>query len=133
MGRLPEVIVVNEDKEIIEKMKNKLARQQEKYEKINDIGIILTNVATPGLAASLLSPFDIEGPIVEVICGIALIAGITMKSIAKNRLDRINAIKTDGTSEYKELNLSVDEKDKKNLLEVIEKIKCQRQTKGYGR
>lgn len=122
MEKVPGSIVVKEKKEDINKLKEKLAKKEKIFGVLNDVGTAITTFATPTLVGSLLSPFDFDGPVVEIISGVVLLVGIGLKSISKAQLNKIKAMKANGDGSYQEMKFEIDDKDKNNLIEAIAKI-----------
>ena len=99
----PDVMAVSESRSDVEKMKEKLARKEKTCRTINKVGTVLTTIGSPALVASLISPFDFEGPVVEIISGIVLVAGTLMKKFSGDELEEIEAIKTQGEYHYQKV------------------------------
>ena len=118
---LPEALVISESKENTEKIKSALEKKEEFYVKLNKTGNVLTTVGKPVLIGSLLSPFDFEGPIIEIASALTLSIGIIIKAIAKNELKEINAIKTNG-EKYQDVEYDIDEKVEKEIQEILDTI-----------
>ena len=87
MNNNPEVIVIKEKRENVDKMKQELAKKEKQYTTLKNVGEALSAFGTPVLIGSLLSPFDFDGPIIEIVSGVVLIAGTIMKKVAQNELD----------------------------------------------
>ena len=100
----PDVIAVNEKRSDVEKMKEKLAKKEKTCRTINKVGTVLTTIGSPSLVASLISPFDFEGPVVEIISGIVLVAGTLMKKFSGDELEEIEAIKYYMESKFENIN-----------------------------
>ena len=96
MENNPSVIIIEEDKKTINEMEKKLASQKTLYEFLNGVGIFLTASNAPAFILSMLSPFDFEGPMLEMLTGMIMTTGIVLKTISKNKLKEIEAISTDG-------------------------------------
>ena len=118
---LPETLVISESKETTEKIKSALEKKEEFYVKLNRTGNVLTTVGKPVLIGSLLSPFDFEGPIIEIASALTLSIGIIIKAIAKNELKEIKAIKTNG-ERYQDVQYDIDEKVEKEIQEILDTI-----------
>lgn len=118
---LPETLVISESKETTEKIKSALEKKEEFYVKLNRTGNVLTTVGKPVLIGSLLSPFDFEGPIIEIASAVTLSIGIIIKAIAKNELKEIKAIKTNG-ERYQDVQYDIDEKVEKEIQEILDTI-----------
>lgn len=125
---LPEALVISESKENTEKIKSALEKKEEFYVKLNKTGNVLTTVGKPVLIGSLLSPFDFEGPIIEIASALTLSIGIIIKAIAKNELKEINAIKTNG-EKYQDVEYDIDEKVEKEIQEILDTINKRKSSK----
>ena len=125
---LPEALVISESKENTEKIKSALEKKEEFYVKLNKTGNVLTTVGKPVLIGSLLSPFDFEGPIIEIASALSLSIGIIIKAIAKNELKEINAIKTNG-EKYQDVEYDIDEKVEKEIQEILDTINKRKSSK----
>ena len=99
----PDVVVVSESRSDAEKMKEALARKEKTCRTINKVGVVLTTIGSPTLVASLVSPFDFDGPIIEIVSGIVLIIGTLMKKFSGDELEEIEAIKTQGEYHYQKV------------------------------
>ena len=58
MNNNPEVIVIKEKRENVDKMKQELAKKEKQYTTLKNVGEALSAFGTPVLIGSLLSPFD---------------------------------------------------------------------------
>lgn len=125
---LPETLVISESKENTEKIKSALEKKEEFYVKLNKTGNVLTTVGKPVLIGSLLSPFDFEGPIIEIASAVTLSIGIIIKTIAKNELKEIKAIKTNG-EKYQDVQDDIDEKVEKEIQEILDTISKRKSSK----
>ena len=125
---LPETLVVSESRENTEKIKSALEKKEEFYVKLNKTGNVLTTVGKPVLIGSILSPFDFEGPIIEIASALTLSIGIIIKTIAKNELKEIKAIKTNG-ERYQDVQYDIDEKGEKEILEILDTINKKKSNK----
>lgn len=122
MNEIPQTVVVTEDKEDIKKMQDSLSKKEEKYLSLYKTGNALKTFGTPVLIASLLSPFDIEGPLIEIVSGVTLAVGAILTTVAKNELEEIKAIKANGTADYQNISYKLDKKDEEDLANVVNKI-----------
>lgn len=125
---LPETLVISESKGNTEKIKSVLEKREEFYVKLNKTGNVLTTVGKPVLIGSLLSPFDFEGPIIEITSAVTLSIGIIIKAIAKNELKEINAIKTNG-ERCQDVEYDIDEKVEKEIQEILDTINKRKSSK----
>lgn len=116
-----DAVVVSESKDDIKRLSEELANRKNKYEKMYKVGSLLTTIGEPALAVTLLSPFDIEGPVAEIVSAVAIAAGIIMKNISQNKLEKIDAIITTGNDSGEKMSIKVDEKDVNNLKIIFDK------------
>lgn len=112
-------VVIEEDRENIKKIEN-YCKKKKNIELLGKVGNSLTKVGSPVLIGSVLSPFDFEGPIIEIISGVIVLCGIIMKEVSKSKLEKIKAINTDGVS-YTKHKLDEDDAEiaKDNLCKII--------------
>lgn len=133
----PDGIYLYEDRSTVEKMREELIKKEKTFKTINKIGNILTIIGSPVLVGSLVSPFDIEGPLIEIISAVVLVVGTLMKKVSADELEEIEAIKTNGEYHYKKINSNLDKEDIENIKKTFEQIKVKAQTKnnkkGFGR
>ena len=96
------IIVIDSTKEKNEKLKNK-------WSKINKKANELTSLASSGFIISMLSPFDFDGPIIEVVTAAVAAVGFVMKKVSENQLDKL----ANNSSKL------IDDNDKENLLNIF--------------
>ena len=65
-------IIVDSNKEEIEKLR-------EKWVSINKVSTTVSSLATSGFKVSLLSPFDFEGPVIEIVTAVVAAVGFVGK------------------------------------------------------
>lgn len=99
------VIIINSDKEKINKLK-------EKWQKVKINGEKLEKISTSGFVVSMLSPFDFEGPMIELITIIIAVVGFVMKRKATNELGKIDVCD----------HIEMDEMDKEVLIRTTDNI-----------
>ena len=114
----PRVLVVNETKENIDKMTKELEKKKKAFEILGNTGKTITNVSKPAFIGSLLSPFDIEGPLIEIISGVALVAGYAMEKFSKINIEKIDSIMTNGDNSHK---VSLEQEDVSRISDAISK------------
>lgn len=122
MKDLPETLVINESKEDVSKMKEALAAKEKFYIKLNKVGNSLTTLSQPVFIASILSPFDFEGPLIEIISAVTLGIGALTKVIAKGKLENIEAIRTNGTANYTKVSFKVDAASEEDMKTALNRI-----------
>lgn len=126
----PDVVVVSESRSDAEKMKEALARKEKTCRTINKVGTVLTTIGSPALVASLISPFDFDGPIIEIISGIVLIVGTLMKKFSGDELEEIEAIKTQGEYHYQKVSSKIDDQDMRDIQTTFERLREKKANKG---
>ena len=105
-------IVIDSDQDKIEKLKKK-------WTTINKVSSTISGVASSGFVVSLLSPFDFDGPIVEIVTAVVALVGFLGKMISKYRLEQLKDKEDSKNLET----LNIDEEDKKTLLTLSENVK----------
>ena len=93
METYPDGIYLYESRDSVEKMKEELAKKEKNFQTMQKIGNVLTQIGSPVLVGSLVSPFDIEGPTVEIISGVVLVVGTIMKKVSKDELEKLEVTK----------------------------------------
>lgn len=129
----PDVIAVNEKRSDVEKMKEKLAKKEKTCRTINKVGTVLTTIGSPALVTSLISPFDFDGPIIEIISGIILVVGTLMKKFSGDELKEIEAIKSKGEYHYERVSSNIDDEDMQNIKTTFEHLREKTSNKGRAR
>ena len=129
MNEYPNTLVIKEKKSTINDMKAKAAKKEQFYSKIYKIGKDLSSTSTPILVGSLLSPFDFEGPLIEMVSAVTLSIGLMMKPIGKNGLEESKAVLTNGGSTYSKTSNLMTEDEEKRLSNLIETIKANKKEK----
>ena len=129
MNEYPNTLVIKENKNTINDMKAKAAKKEQFYSKIYKIGKDLSSTSTPILIGSLLSPFDFEGPLIEIVSAVTLGIGLIMKSVGKTGLEESKAILTNGSSTYSKASKLMTEEEEIRLSNLIETIKANKKEK----
>ena len=93
---------------VIESSKEKNEKLKKRWTTVNEISNSLTGISTSGFVVSLLSPFDFEGPVIEMITAALAGIGFVMKKVSESKLEKLN---------IKDL---LDDVDKKTLVTVTE-------------
>ena len=86
----------------------------EKWKKVEKRGKLLFEIGMSGVIITVLSPFDFEGPIAEILTAIIAVIGFTMKTTAKNKLSNYN----DDVINKQELNQTADK-----VADAVKKLK----------
>ena len=133
METYPDGIYLYESRDSVEKMKEELAKKEKNFQTMQKIGNVLTKIGSPVLVGSLVSPFDIEGPTVEIISAVVLVVGTIMKKVSKDELEKLEAIKTNGEYHSSKITHNVDDEDLKNIRETFERIREKSKNKGISR
>lgn len=129
MNEYPNTLVIKENKNTINDMKAKAAKKEQFYSKIYKVGKNLSSASTPILIGSLLSPFDFEGPLIEIVSAVTLGIGLIMKSVGKTGLEESKAILTNGSSTYSKASNLMTEEEETRLSNLIETIKANKKEK----
>lgn len=132
MSQYPDTLMVSENRSDVKKMKEELQKKEKTYRTINKVGTALTTIGSPVLVGSLVSPFDIEGPLVEIISGIVLVIGTLMKKFSADELEEIEAIKNNGEYHYQKVSSHIDDEDMENIRSTFEAIKEKAQKRKNG-
>ena len=72
---------------------NRLLR---KYKDMKLVGDILLGIGGTGFVGSVLSPFDFEGPVIEILTGIIALVGLILKKVGENNLADLHGVETGG-------------------------------------
>ena len=76
-------IVIDSDKEELEK-------QKKKWEKVREIGNTAFKISSSGFIITMLSPFDFEGPVAEILTAVGAAGGFIAKKVADSKLKELN-------------------------------------------
>ena len=88
-----------------------------KYKDMKLVGDILLGIGGTGFIGSVLSPFDFEGPIVEILTGMIAIIGIVLKKVGESRLADLHGVETtnwkaDDKKELEDIKKNIEETTK---------------------
>ena len=86
-------------------------KEIKKWKRYRNIGDGILKFGSAGFIGSVLSPFDFEGPIVEIVTAIVAIVGFILKKTGESHLEEL-----EGTSS------SWNENDKKELDNIKKNI-----------
>ena len=91
-----------------------------KYKDMKLTGDILLGIGGTGFIGSVLSPFDFEGPVIEILTGILALIGLILKKVGESRLADLYGVETTNwkADDKKEL-----EDVKKNIEETTKQRK----------
>ena len=95
-------------------MENKEEIDITKWKKNEKRGKVLFEIGMSGVIITVLSPFDFEGPVAEILTAIIAVIGFTMKTTAKNKLSNYN----DDVINKQELNQTADK-----VADAVKKLK----------
>ena len=129
MGTYPDGIYFYESREDVNKMKEELQKKEKTFTTMNKVGNLLTQIGSPVLVGSLVSPFDIEGPVIEIISGIVLIVGTIMKKISLDELEKLEAVKSNGVVGSTKITSNIDQVDIDNIRKTFDEIRFKSQNK----
>lgn len=111
-------VVINEERENAKKIEE-YCKKKRKLEMINKVGDNMVKYGNPILIGSVLSPFDFDGPIIEIVSGVVVLTGIVAKKVSNAQLKKLEAINTNGST-YEVHKMSVE--DENNIKESIKNI-----------
>ena len=97
---------------VLDSTKEKNEELIKKWSKINKKSNEITSLASSGFIVSLLSPFDFEGPTLEIITAVVAAVGFIMKKTSEYKLNKLN--NTDSKI--------LDEQDRGNLLTIFSNL-----------
>lgn len=123
MGTYPDGIYLYEDREDVNKMKEELIKKEKTFTTMNKVGNLLTQIGSPVFVGSLVSPFDIEGPTIEIISAVVLVVGTLMKKISLDELEKLEAIKNNGVVGSSKLTSNFDQQDIENIRKTFDDIR----------
>lgn len=101
----PGVVVIDSSREKNEKLKKKWAN-------VNKASSEVTKLASSGFFVSLLSPFDFDGPIVEIVTAVVAAVGFVLKKVSDFKLSKLD-------NETKKI---IDEADKNTLNTIVNNV-----------
>ena len=99
------VLVIDADKEKIEKLKKR-------WSTVNKVSNVALTLSSSGFIVSLLSPFDFEGPVIEIVTAVLAGVGLVMKKVSEVKLNKLEG----------QAGEMVDNDDKKTLINITENI-----------
>ena len=129
MSEFPDAIVVTEKKENVKTMKEKAQTSKTVFECIYEAGDGITKVASKALIISLFSPFDFEGPVIEIVSAVATGIGLLTKIVGKTGIKISNRILTNGSYKSEEISDVVTKEDEAKISNLVETIKAKREAK----
>lgn len=129
MNEFPDALVVTEKKENVKTMKEKAQTSKTVFECIYEAGDGITKVGSKALIISLLSPFDFEGPVIEIVSAVATGIGLLTKIVGKTGIKISNKLLTNGSDKSEEVSDVVTKEDEAKISNLVETIKAKREAK----
>lgn len=97
---------------VIDSTKEKNDKLKERWKKINEFSRNLNKTSTTGFIISMLSPFDFEGPVIEIITAAVAGVSLALKKISESKLAAL------GEDKF----AVVDDEDKDSIQKISENI-----------
>ena len=91
---------------VIDSTKEKNEELKKKWSKINKVSETLTSISSSGFIISLLSPFDFEGPVIEIVTAATAAVGFILKKVSESKLDKLEDNILDNTDKDTLLTIS---------------------------
>ena len=129
MSEFPNAVVVTEKKENVKTMKEKAQTSETVFECIYEAGNGITKVGSKALIISLFSPFDFEGPVIEIVSAVTTGIGLLAKIVGKTGIKISNRILTTGSDKSEEISDVVTKEDEAKISNLVETIKAKREAK----
>ncbi len=129
MNEFPDTLVVTEKKETVKTMKEKAQTSKTVFECIYEAGDGITKFGSKALIISLLSPFDFEGPVIEIICAVATGIGLLSKLVGKTGSRISDKILTNGNDKVEEVKEVITKEDEAKISNLVETIKAKKEAK----
>lgn len=129
MNEFPNAVVVTEKKENVKTMKEKAQTSKTVFECIYEAGDGITKVGSKVLIISLLSPFDFEGPVIEIVSAVTTGIGLLAKIVGKTGIKISNRILTNGSDKSEEIPDVITKEDENKISDLIESIKAKKREK----
>ena len=129
MSEFPNAVVVTEKKENVKTMKEKAQTSKTVFECIYEAGNGITKVGSKALIISLFSPFDFEGPVIEIVSAVTTGIGLLAKIVGKTGIKISNRILTNGSDKSEEISDVVTKEDETKISNLVETIKAKREAK----
>lgn len=129
MNEFPNAVVVTEKKENVKTMKEKAQTSKTVFECIYEAGDGITKVGSKVLIISLLSPFDFEGPVIEIVSAVTTGIGLLAKIVGKTGIKISNRILTNGSDKSEEISDVITKEDENKISDLIESIKAKKREK----
>ena len=91
---------------VIDSTKEKNEELKQKWSKINKLSGTLTLISSNGFIISLLSPFDFDGPVIEIVTAAVAAVGFILKKVSESKLDKLEDNILDNTDKDTLLTIS---------------------------
>lgn len=123
-----DMVVISEDRETAEKLEQKLNKKEKFYNGLMIAGKTLANFGTPVFVGSLVSPFDFDGPIIEIVSGVLMVGGNILKFVSKEKLKEIKAMKTNG-EDYSIIDDDYDPQEVEKIGGILAQLRAKAEEK----
>ena len=110
-------------------MKEKAQTSKTVFECIYEAGNGITKVGSKALIISLFSPFDFEGPVIEIVSAVTTGIGLLAKIVGKTGIKISNRILTNGSDKSEEISDVITKEDENKISDLIESIKAKKREK----
>ena len=110
-------------------MEQEIVRKIRKYKDMKLAGDILLGIGGTGFIGSVLSPFDFEGPIIEILTGILALIGLILKKVGENNLEDLQGTDASWSDKDKEELNAI----KKNIEDTTKQRKANHATKSKNK
>ena len=100
---------------VLESNQEEIDKLTKKWEKVRDVGDRAFKISSSGFIITVLSPFDFEGPVAEIITAVAAVGGFVTKKIAESKLEELKGEKNTWTEQ--------DDKDLDSIAKNFGNIK----------
>ena len=97
---------------IMDSNKDEISRLTKKWKTVKNVGDGILSFGSAGFVGSVLSPFDFEGPVIEIVTAIVAVCGFIVKKIGENKLE-----------EFEGQSAEWNENDKETLIQIQKNIK----------
>ena len=110
---------------IIDSDKEEIAQLMNKWKKVKNVGDGILSFGSAGFVGSVLSPFDFEGPVVEIVTAVITVCGFIVKKIGENKIEELEGRTAEWSEEDKEILREI----LKKMQEAAEERKSKKQLK----
>ena len=74
---------------VLDSNQQEITKLTKKWKTVKNIGDGILGFGTAGFVGSVLSPFDFEGPVVEIVTGVLAVGGFILKKVGEGHLEDI--------------------------------------------